>query len=207
MVSRGLTRCWWMGLGGGIGARESGSGGPGQGAEEGGGGAAGFDGVGVGLEDGFEGRDRGLAEGLIGLFAVEGDVGGDIGAGGPGVKGEEVVGGGELRGEGFEVLIQGEETQEHRGVGGAEGRESGLGLYGIHLVPYLYHTISGVQGVWERNSRFFEWAAGRLLPRLRAGTARRVWVGTGRGFVTGGPALCWYEQGRAELARYRGGAM
>lgn len=87
-----------------------------DGSEECGGGAAGFDGVGVGFEDGFEGSDAGLAEGLVVLGFVEGEVGGDVGTGGPAVEGDEVFLRGEFGGEGSEVEVEGEEAEEAGGV-------------------------------------------------------------------------------------------
>jgi hypothetical protein len=51
---------------------------------------------------------------LTGLMV--GDVGGDIRARGPDVKGEKVLSRPEFLGECLKVLIQGEETEQNRGV-------------------------------------------------------------------------------------------
>jgi hypothetical protein len=78
-----------------------------------------------------------------------GRVRGDVRASGPDVEGEKVVGWGEFFGEGLEVLIQGEETEQDCDIGWGERRELGLGLYGFHLVPYLYRTTSkDARGFW-----------------------------------------------------------
>jgi hypothetical protein len=62
---------------------------------------------------------------VLGLgFLVEGDVGGDVGGGGPGVEGGEGEAG--LRGEGSEVEVGLEEGLEEGGILGGEVGELGL---------------------------------------------------------------------------------
>lgn len=109
-----------------------------EGAEEGGGGAAGFDGVGGVFEDGLEGLDDDVAVevGLVGAVGV--DVGRDVGAGEPLEKAEEVFGAG-LFGEKVEVFVGLEIGRQEGLVLGRQGGKRGC-IYGIHLVPYLYHT-------------------------------------------------------------------